>query len=308
VSISSLDLNLLLTLHTVLAERSVARAAARLHVTPSAISNALARLRSVLGDPLVTRKGRGIVPTPRATELAPAIARGLKELELAIFAVPFDPASCTRTFTLAVADAGQVTWLPHIADRMLAEMPRAQLRVVGIESLVSLGDLTSAEIDLHVGVPARGAGLHVDPLFKDRTALVVRKGHRAIGRRLSLRALGELRHVAVELVPGKGFRDPVAAAYARANVRRQVALTVPSFTAAAAVVARTDLVATLPGSMVNTHATRLGIRAVSAPLPDHTVEMALCWHERTHADPAAIAFRSLVRSAVMDRGNRANGQ
>src|SRR5256885_13571048 len=74
----------MLVLHTVLAERNVARAAERLHVTPSAVSNALARLRDVLGDPLVTRKGRGIAPTPRATELAPAIARAIHEFEQAL--------------------------------------------------------------------------------------------------------------------------------------------------------------------------------------------------------------------------------
>jgi DNA-binding transcriptional LysR family regulator len=251
----------------------------------------------VLGDPLVTRKGRGIVPTPRAAELAPAIAKGLAELELAVLATPFDPAGCTRTFTLALADAGQVTWLPRIAERMAAEMPNARLRVVGIDSLVSLGDLTSAEIDLHIGVPARGPGLHADPLLEDPTVLVVRKGHRGVGKRVSQRALGDLHHVGVELVPGKGFRDPIAAVYARAGVRRRVALTVPSFAAAAAVVAGTDLVTTLPASLVAAHATRL--RVVSTPLPEHTVKIALCWHERTHADPAAIAFRALVRGAVM---------
>src|SRR6266403_125314 len=139
VSIASIDLNLMFVLHTVLAERNVARAAARLHVTPSAVSNALARLREVLGDPLVTRKGRGIVPTPRANELAPAIARAIQELEHALQAGPFDAASCTRTFTLAVADAGQITWVPRIATGMTRELPKAHLRVVGIDSLVSPG-------------------------------------------------------------------------------------------------------------------------------------------------------------------------
>src|SRR5882672_2180768 len=95
VSIAAIDLNLMLVLHTVLAERNVARAAERLHVTPSAVSNALARLRHALGDPLVTRKGRGIVPTPRASELAPAIARAVQELEQALFRAPFEPARCT---------------------------------------------------------------------------------------------------------------------------------------------------------------------------------------------------------------------
>ena len=93
VSIASIDLNLMFVLHTVLAERNVARAAERLHVTPSAVSNALARLRDVLGDPLVTRKGRGIVPTPRATELAPAIARAIDELEHALHSGSFDAAT-----------------------------------------------------------------------------------------------------------------------------------------------------------------------------------------------------------------------
>src|SRR6267378_5780036 len=172
VSIASIDLNLMLVLHTVLAERNVARAAERLHVTPSAVSNALARLRDVLGDPLVTRKGRGIVPTPRATELAPAIARAIHELEHALQAGPFDAASCTRTFTLAVADAGQITWVPRIATAMARELPKAHLRVVGIDSLLSLGDLTSSEIDLHLGVRGKGAGLHVERLFEERVVLV----------------------------------------------------------------------------------------------------------------------------------------
>lgn len=297
MSISSLDLNLLLTLHVVLAEGSVARAARRLHVTPSAISNALARLRGVLGDPLVTRKGRGIVPTPRATELAPAIARGLAELERAIAAGPFDPASCTRTFTLALADAGQVTWLPRIAAQMTTVMPAAPLRVVGIDSLVSLGDLSSAEIDVHIGVPARGPGIHVEPLLADPTVLVARAGH-PVGKRVSRDALGALHHVAVDLAPGKGFRDPVAPAYVRAGIARRIALTVPSFAAAAAIVTATDLVATLPASLVATHAPR--VRTVATPLAARSVEIAMCWHERTHADPAAIAFRALVRGAVTD--------
>jgi DNA-binding transcriptional LysR family regulator len=96
VSIASIDLNLMLVLHTVLAERNVARAADRLHVTPSAVSNALARLRDLLGDPIVTRKGRGIVPTPLALELAPAIARAVADLEQALFTPPFQPARCKR--------------------------------------------------------------------------------------------------------------------------------------------------------------------------------------------------------------------
>lgn len=178
-------------------------------------------------------------------------------------------------------------------------MPKAHLAVVGIASLVALGDLTSSQVDLHIGLAGRGAGLHIEPLLNERTVLVAREGHPALGKRLSARALGMLRHVGVEMVPGKGFRDFVGAAYARAGIRREVAITVPSFTTAAAVVAATDLVATMPESLVAAQGSRMGVSAVNAPIPAHTVKIALCWHERTHADPAAQGFRGLVRQAVL---------
>lgn len=295
MSIEAIDLNLLLVLHTVLEERNVARAARRLHVTPSAVSNALARLRGVIGDPLVTRKGRGIVPTPRALELGPVIARGLDEFDTAIRGVPFDAAHCARTFTLALADSGQVTWLPRIVLQMRKQMPRAHLRVVGIDSLVSLGDLASPEIDLHLGVRATGAGIHSEPLIEERVVLVARRGHPAFGRRLSKSALGALQHVRVEMVPGKSFPDQLAVAYARAGIEFAVVLTVPSFTAASAVVAATDLVTTIPESLLGAHPE---LRAMTAPQPTQAVAISLCWHDRTDTDPAARAFRELVRSAL----------
>ena len=300
MSIASIDLNLLFVLHTVLTERNVARAAERLHVTPSAVSNALARLRDALADPLVTRKGRGIVPTPRALELAPVIAQAMNDLEHALLAAPFRTAECTRTFTLAVADAGQITWAPRIVVAMEREMPRAHLRVIGIDSLVSLGDLASAEIDLQLGVPGVGAGLHVERLYEERLVLVGRQGHPVIGKRLSKGALGGLKHVRVEMVPGRNFRDPVALAYARAGVPREVVTTVPTFVAAAAVVAASNLVTTLPASLVTARGRSLGLRTLTAPVPAHSVEMAMCWHERTHSDAAAAAFRALVRRAVSE--------
>ena len=299
MSLSSIDLNLLLVLDTVLSERSVARAARRLHLTPSAISNALARLRVALGDPLVTRQGRGIVPTPRAAELAPALARVMGELDRVVAQGPFEAARCTRTFTLAMADVGQVAHLPRIVSALAREMPNARLRVVGIDSLLSLGDLASTEVDLHLGVRATGPGIHAERLFDEPTVLVARKDQPACARKLSRRQLGSLHHVGVEMAPGRGFRDPIAAAYVRARIERTVTVTVPTYTAAAAVTAATDLLATLPSSLFAVQGPRLGLRSVGGPVPVHTVTMALCWHERTHTDPAMSAFRALVRQAIL---------
>lgn len=297
MSIAAIDLNLVLVLHTVLAEGNVARAAARLNVTPSAVSNALARLRDALGDPLVTRKGRGVVPTARAAELAPAIARAIGELESALLSSPFDPASCTRTFTLAVADLGQVLWVPGVVLAMQRAMPRARLRAVGIDALVSLGDLASPEIDLQIGIPPKGPGLHVEPLHDEESVLVARRHHPVALRRPSRAALSALGHVRVEMVSGRGFRDPFTAAFARAGVAREIVATVPSFSAAVEVVARTDLVTMLPRGLLAAKGAKLGLVEV-AGAPRRTIAIAMCWHERTHADPAARAFRGVVRDVV----------
>jgi DNA-binding transcriptional LysR family regulator len=257
----------------------------------------LAKLRAALGDPLVTRRGRGIVPTPRAAELAPALKRALTELETALTQGPFHAASCTRTFTLALADALQIAWLPGIASALLKKMPQAQLRVIGIDSLLSLGDLASSDVDLHVGVRASGPGIHAEALYDEPTLLVTRRRNGAAGK-MSRHQLATLRHVAVELAPGRGFRDPVAAAYTRAGIERQVAMTVPSFGAAAAVVATTQLVTTLPRSLFVVHGARWGLHAIKGPVPDHTIAIALCWHERTHTDAACAAFRTLIAAAI----------
>jgi DNA-binding transcriptional LysR family regulator len=290
VSIETIDLNLLQVFHLVVGERSVARAARRLHVTPSAVSNALARLRDLLGDPIVTRKGRGIVPTPRATELAPIIARTLAELDAALFAAPFDPATCTRRFTLAIADPGQLAYVPRIAKQLAIDLPKAQLRVVGIDALVSLGDLGSSEIDVHIGVRGQGPGLHTEPLIDETTVLIAQRRHRA--------KLETLRHVQVEMVPGRNLRDPAGEAYRRANVRREIAITVPTFAAAAAVVAATDLVATVPLSFAKLYGSRLGFEIVRGAAPVYRVQLVLSWHDRTHSDPASIAFRAAIKEAL----------
>ncbi len=298
MSISQLDLNLLVVLRTVLSERSVTRAARRLHVTPSAISNSLARLRQALDDPLVIRSGRGIVATPRAAALAPVLDRAFQDLDRAIQGDAFDASSTTRQFTLAIADAGQIVQLPHLVSELAQRMPRARLRVVGIDTLLSTGGLAGTEVDVAVAaLPEKTPGVHAVPLYEEHTTLVARRGHPLVGRALSKRQLGGLRHVDVQVAPGRGYRE-LASAYARLGIDRDVALVVPSFAAAAAVVAGTDLVATLPESFVERLGPSLGVRKLARSAPRVTVTLLLAWHERTEHDASMRAFREVVGIAI----------
>lgn len=283
-----MDLNLLEVLRVVLAEQHVARAAARLHVTPSAVSNALARLRDQFGDPLVVKKGRGIVPTPMALAIQPILERNLAGLTFAIAAVKFQPHTTERTFTLALADVGQIAWGPAIAQRFARNLPRAHLRLLGIDALLAFGDLGSPEIDLHVGIPPQGPSLHVAPLVDVESVIVARADHPLARRALTAKQVRALRHVQVDLVPHKRFPDPFAHLFGQ----RDIAITVQSFSAAAAIVAATDYVTMLPRPMVG------DLRVLRAPIAKHAIGFAMAWHDRTHDDPSSIFFRSLVRSAV----------
>src|SRR5690349_12884865 len=136
--VSRTNLNLLVVLHAVLAEGSVTRAGRKLGLSQTAVSNALARLRGELGDPLVVRKGRGIVATPRALAMRPELEAALGRLD-ALLAPPrrYDPAASTRTFTLALTDDQAIADLPSVHEAVSAALPKASIRAVSIETLVA---------------------------------------------------------------------------------------------------------------------------------------------------------------------------
>jgi DNA-binding transcriptional LysR family regulator len=307
MSLARIDLNLLVVLDTVLSERSVVRAARRLHLTPSAISNSLARLREIFGDPLVVRNGRGIVPTSRAEALGPALKLALGQVERAIQGDVFSPSTTTRQFTLAVADAGQLSRLPKLVKLLAQEMPRAELRVVGVDTYVSSGGVGQGEIDVAlIAVDEEGPGIHATPLYRETSVLVSRRAHPGARKRLSKAQLGGLRHVDVQVAPGRGYRE-LARLYAGLDIKREVAVVVPSFMAAAAIVAETDLVATLPESLVKAFGHRLGLEVMLAPAPKVTLDLKLIWHDRTDGDPAMRAFRTLVAQAMTQARSKVKG-
>ena len=297
VKLSALDLNLLLVLTAVLEERSVVRAARRLHVTPPAISNALRRLRAALGDPIVIRSGRGIVPTPRALQLGPAIARALADIDGAINGEVFDPLTTTTQLTLAMADAGQLARLPRLATLVAAAMPRAVLRIVHVDTMVALGGLAGTEVDVAVGVSEPAPGILRRQIYTERSVVIVRRDHPRLGARASKRALADEQHVETHVAFGKASRI-VERSYATLGIARKIAVIVPSFAAAVAVVAATELIATIPASVVDSIGPALGVRIIASPLRIAPLPMFMSWHRRTDADPALALFRTLVVRAA----------
>ncbi len=304
MNLSAFDLNLFVVLHAVLEEGSATRAAKRMNVTQSAVSNALGRLRAGLGDPLVVRRGRGLVPTPCAAELAPVVAQAILHLQAVVDrGRAFDPGESERTFTVAAADNHQTSEAPRIAAAFAKGLPRAALRMVSVDFLAASDGLASGEIDLaivpSVIVPPEGCGERV---FAERGCLVVRRDHPQVRGKITPKLFNELGHIDVEVALGKkGVGHERAEQHWKSvGLVRRVAVTVPYFTTAAMMASRTDFVAGLPNraAKVLCEAFPLKIARTTFPLP--SMGLSMMWHGRTDADPGARYFRRLVAEAVRD--------
>ena len=173
------DLNLLVTLDVLLSEGSVARAAKRLRLSPSAMSRALARLRETTGDPLLVRAGRGLVPTPRALELRGRVGQLVEDAEAILRpAAILNLGKLVRTFTLRTSEGFVETFGPDLIARVSAEAPGVRLRFV-LKPDKDSAALRDGSVDLETGAVGRIMGPEVRAvgLFRDRFIGVVRAGH-----------------------------------------------------------------------------------------------------------------------------------
>lgn len=300
VNLSSIDTNLLLVLHRVLEQESVAGAARALHVTPSAVSNALARLRKLLGDPLFVRRGRGLVPTPRALALAPELKTAFESLERALEGGRFDPLTSSREFKICLADGDQIATLPRLAAAFVRAMPRARLTAVSVDTLLAGGGLASGSADLAVSPLLDEADTHALPLYEEEAVLLVRRDHPRLRRKVTPEQFCSERHVDTHIAlgrPGLGHRA-AEDVFARHALRREVAIAVPTFAAAAMVAAHSDLIAAMPRRVAEVLAAAAPLRILDSPMPPLRFVMHLVWHARTHRDAGVRALRELMMAEL----------
>ena len=294
------DLNLLVTLDVLLAEGSVARAAQRLRLSPSAMSRALARLREVTGDPLLVRAGRGLVPTPRALDLRQEVGRIVEAAEAALRpAERLDPKGLVRTFTLRNREGFVETFGPALLARIGREAPGVKLRFLPKPDKEST-PLRDGAVDLETGVigSTTGPEVRAQALFRDRLIGVMRKGHPLCEGPTTPERYAAGQHI---LVSRRGLDGgPVDEALGRLGLKRTVAVTVASFSEALALARQSDLIAEVPERY--TMWLREGMESFALPvsLPDHTISML--WHPRMDADPAHRWLRTCLRAVCAERG------
>jgi DNA-binding transcriptional LysR family regulator len=296
------DLNLLITLDVLLAEGSVARAAQRLRLSPSAMSRALARLRAATGDPLLVRAGRGLVPTPRALELRAPVSQLVHDAEAVLRpAETLDLKRLVRTFTLRTRDGFVENFGPALIARLGAQAPGVRLRFVPKPDKDS-ASLRDGTVDLETGVvgDTTGPEVRAQALFRDRFVGVVRMKHPLTKGRITPARYAAGRHVAVSR---RGLdKGPIDEALQPLGLERQIVTFVGTFPAALALARTSDLIASVPER--HTGNLRAGLHSFPLPLalPEFTV--SLLWHPRQDADPAHRWLRECVREVCVRRVSR----
>lgn len=293
------DLNLLVTLDVLLAEGSVAGAARRLRLSPSAMSRALARLRETTGDPLLVRAGRGLVPTPRAVELREQVSRLVQDASAVLRPVhTLDMAQVERTFTLRTSEEFVENVGAALLARTAREAPGVRLRFIHKTDKDS-ALLRDGSVDLETGVvdPAASPEVLTQALFRDRLVGVVRSGHALSQGDVSARRYAEGLHV---YVSRRGQdRGQIDDALEAQGLKRQISTIVAGFATAIALARDTDLIASVPERY--TFHQREGLHRFELPVALPTFTVAMLWHPRLDADLAHRWLRGCLREVCAEQ-------
>ncbi|TKB28044.1 LysR family transcriptional regulator [Desulfopila sp. IMCC35006] len=290
------DLNLLVTLDVLLTEGSVARAAKRLQLSPSAMSRALARLRDTTGDPLLVRAGRGLVPTPRALELRNQVSQlvqGAKEVLRPTEKLNLP--QLIRTFTLRTSEGFVENFGAGLIARIGREAPGVRLRFVQKPNKDST-PLRDGTVDLETGVVENTTSpeLRVQALFRDRYIGVVRIGHLLTQGQITPTRYAAGRHICVSR--RNIDKEPIDEALEPLGLEREIVVSiVGGFSTALALARTSDLIASVPER--HTGNLRAGMHSFTLPVSTPEFTVSMLWHPRLDSDLGHRWLRECIRDA-----------
>jgi DNA-binding transcriptional LysR family regulator len=294
VNLRSVDLNLLVALDALLRELHVTRAADCIGLSQPAMSNALARLRHIFKDELLVRTPTGMQATPRALELMEPTRQVIRQIERVFESDSgFDPRQSDRTFTVRLSDLLQLLLLPSLLERIGREAPAVAFDIVHLPPARTVEALEKDEIDLAVSMGLEHPGsIRAEVLFRDRMVCVMRTTHPLAREAMTLDSFLSCRHLKISMLPTDlRFVDEVLA---REQLKRDVALNVPSWLVVPHVLGRTDLVSVMPGRLA---AAVAGTALVARDLPfaSEPFDWTLYWHRRHEGNPANYWLRARIR-------------
>jgi DNA-binding transcriptional LysR family regulator len=299
-----LDLYLLRCLTALISEAHVTRAAVRMGMTQPAMSATLARLRTLLDDPLLVRTEKGMVPTPRALELAAMVHQGLGLIDQALAQnAPFDCANANIRFEIAASESVTVVLMPALIARLRKDAPGVSLRVHVPELARVRHELEEGYADFVISfLRAVPEGLRASVLLRQRLAVIAAAEHPEVRGSISLEQYVRWPHA--YYTRGRDgsatIETTIDEALANVGETRTFGAWLPSTLSSTAVVAASDLLATIPEHVARHFAAALGLQVLPPPLPMQDVDIAMYWHERMHKNPAHRWLRSVLREVAAE--------
>ncbi len=286
MNMTDLDLNLLRAFDAIATEGSVTVAGERVGLSQPAMSNALARLRQVFDDPLFVRTPRGMRPTPFAQQLAQPVREALRLIQGALQQhAGFDPKSSANTFRFSMSDIGEMVFLPGLLERVKRDAPGVKIEAVRIPIKDVHAALEAGEIDLAVGfLPGLTTGILQQSLFSEHYVCMLRADHPRIGAKISAKQFREAAHVLVSYV-GTGHQV-IEETFIQEGLSERIAARVPHFLVVPMILARTDLIVTVPSRIAALFAQLGNFKVLKLPIGMPSFEVRLHWHQRFHQDPA----------------------
>jgi DNA-binding transcriptional LysR family regulator len=289
------DLNLLLVFEALYREGSVTRAAAQVGLSQSAMSSALGRLRTQFGDPLFVKSRGGMLPTPRALELAPALTEALAMVRGAMGRREiFDPATSKRSLRVYMTDVGETVLLPALMRHLHENAPSLRLETAQLPAAELTARLEGGEVDLAVGyLPHLPERIRRARLFEEHYVCMTRPEH-PLGRRgpLTLKEFLSARHVMIASM-GSGHQI-LERTLAERGMHENVVLRVPHFVVVPLIIANTDLVVAVPSRVAATTGRLIKCKVHPLPVPIPSFDVSVFWHERVENDGANRWLREIL--------------
>lgn len=293
MNISGVDLNLMVAFDALMSERSVTRAAERIGLSQSGMSNALARLRTLLDDQVLVRTGDGMMPTRKALAIAPQIHQALEQLGRALSPQPlFDARTSKQQFRVATVDYAELIFLPVLLDRLARDAPGIDLVISSLATGLDSDAMSAGRTDLALCPGGISEPLREQLLLHESFVCIVRKGHPTVKKRLTLKQFTELGHVLVSPKGQPGSHTDRQ--LAERGLSRRVAVVTPHFLVAPQAVAASDHISTVPQRIAKIFAAQLPLVLHKPPIEIPSFSMSMIWHSRAVHDPAQRWLRQLV--------------
>ena len=305
-----LDLNLLVVLDALLEERGVNATSRRLGISQPNVSFALAKLRSFFDDDLLVRQGNRMQPTPTGERLRDPVRRILATVDDELLRMPsFNPAVTERKFALSTSDIGELVFLPQLMDALAQRAPGATLRCFSMPPIELERAMADGVVDIALGYfpDLNGAAFYRQKLFEHPFVCLARAAHPQIGDSLALDQFLQLGHI---VVTQEGRSQEIFEhRMEELRLSRRVQLQSPHFMSAPLLVAKSDLITTVPLAVGTAYAALLPLKLLELPIDIPPIELQQFWHRRVHHDPAVVWLRALIAELFLGRDpTRARGE